>query len=831
MGSYEENSLLARIALIEAQIIKLERERDSLIERVRRIRKSQEEVARESVREAVPPAVMATGAYNLEQKVALIRRLFRGREDVYAIRWESAKTGKSGYQPACENEWDEEFCNKRRGIRCSECSHRSLLPLTDETIARHLTGVCRDGSLKKRYNPDFLIGIYPLLTNDKCWFLAVDFDRETWQKDLRAFAETCRFSGVPVYSERSRSGKGGHVWIFFENAISASLARELGSYILTRTMERRPDIGFESYDRLFPNQDTLPQGGFGNLIALPLQYNAVRKGNSLFVDEQFIPYADQCAYLNSIALLKQKTIEDIVGDARSTNRVTGVRTVVTDGEDDTPWTLPPSRRQKEDVIPGPLPETLTIVRANQIFIERDRLPTQLIHKIIKLAAFQNPEFYKAQAMRYSTYGIPRIISRAEMFPHHIALPRGCEDELTKLLESLKMKPFFKDERNEGEPIVIHFQALLRPEQLKSAQAMLSSDIGVLSAPTAFGKTIIAAYLIAKRKVNTLVLVHRIQLLEQWIERLSSYFGIESKMIGQIRGGKKRPSGFIDIAVLQSLRDKKEVNDIVATYGHIIIDECHHIPAVSFEQILQACRAKYITGLSATVVRKDGLHPIVFMQCGPLRHKADFGKSTQKHLFKRTVIIRETPSRFNIDSTQETRIPIQEIYRALLEDDTRNHLIIKDVLESIGAGRFPIILTERKDHVDKVSSLLSAKGIEVIILKGGMKRGERKSALEKLTLREDGASQVIVATGRYIGEGFDYAPLDTLFLAMPISWRGTLAQYAGRLHRLHEEKREVRIYDYVDCLVPVLERMLKKRLKGYKLMGYEVIREPSTPSPI
>jgi len=819
MGTYEENAILARIASIDVQIKKLGQERASLLEQAYAIKKIREEAANKSIQEVHSPTGIPSREYTLAEKVALVRRLFRGREDVYALRWESRNTGKSGYQPACQNEWVDALCNKRK-VRCNECSNRNLLPLTDEAIARHLTGI-RHASSTQGYNPDFFIGIYPLLTDETCCFLAIDFDKETWQDDMRAFSETCRLFRLPAINERSRSGKGGHVWIFFHEAIPASTARDLGSFLLTKTMERRPDIGFRSYDRLFPNQDTLPQGGFGNLIALPLQHNAVKKGNCLFIDENFIPYNDQYACLTSIIPMEQKAVEDIVKDAKRSGKLIGVRAVVTDNDDDEPWTTLPSRRPKEQMIPGSLPESLTIVRGNQLFIDKEKLTPAFIHKIIRLAAFQNPEYYKAQAMRYSTYGKPRVISCAEIYPRYIALPRGCEDELNDLLETYKVKTHFKDERNHGEAISVHFQGLLHPEQFKAVQALLAFDTGVLSAPTAFGKTIIAAYLIAKRNVNTLILVHRIQLLEQWVERLSTYFEIDKKMIGQIGGGRRKPNGFIDIALLQSLQRDNAVDDSVASYGQIIVDECHHVPAVSFEQILKACRAKFVLGLSATVVRKDGHHPIIFMQCGPLRYNANAGKSIGERPFRRVVYTNQTEFRYTVDSSPETRLPIQDIYRALQEDELRNNMIIKDVSESLRAGRFPIILTERKEHVDVIADTLREKGIEVIVLKGGMKRKERRNALEKLILSDEHQSRVIVATGRYIGEGFDYAPLDTLFLAMPISWHGTLAQYAGRLHRLYEDKKEVQIYDYIDHHVPILAKMHQKRLKGYKSMGYEV----------
>jgi hypothetical protein len=475
-------------------------------------------------------------------KIALFRSLFHGREDVYPHRFESRKTGRTGYSPACANEWAQGICNKPR-IKCSECAHRRFLPVTDEVIRWHLCGQDDNGH-------DFVMGVYPMLLDETCFFLAADFDKATWQDDAAAFLETCRQMKFPAALERSRSDNGGHIWFFFNEAVPATLARKLGTHILTETMERQPDIGLDSYDRFFPNQDTLPQGSFGNLIALPLQKRPRELGNSVFLDERFAPIPDQWKFLSSIRRISRCEVEEMVRSAEAKGQVIGVR-LASEGDEDeaAPWMTPPSRRKKDAPIACPLPETLELILGNQIYIPKDALPPALRNRLIRLAAFQNPEFYKAQAMRLSTYNKPRIVACAEDHPKHIGLPRGCLDDLLQTLSDLKIKAVVRDQRNTGQPLNATFHGELRPEQTVAAQAMLAHDTGVLAATTAFGKTVVAAWLIAKRGVNTLVLVHRRQLQQQWIERLSIFLGMPARAIGRIGGGRIKPIGLLDVAVI------------------------------------------------------------------------------------------------------------------------------------------------------------------------------------------------------------------------------------------------------------------------------------------
>lgn len=736
------------------------------------------------------------------EKVALFRALFRGREDVFAVRWENH--GKVGYSPACIRDWNVRDADGK--------PKRTLIPLTDDAIFDHLAG-------------RHVAGVYPLQHDETCWFLAADFDKAAWQDDAAAFLAACDEWSVPAALERSRSGKGAHVWMFFAEPVAASIARKLGSALLTRAMERRHQLGLDSYDRLFPNQDTMPKGGFGNLIALPLQHAAREQGNSVFVDAAFAPHADQWAFLSSVKRTPPAQLESLVREAERTGRVIGLRLPLDDDDAAEPWKLAPSRTRKEPPITEPLPASVGVVRANLVFIEKTGLPSAMLNRLLRLAAFQNPEFYRAQAMRLSTFGKPRVIRCGEEFPLHIALPRGCLDDVLSLLKAHRITAKVRDERFAGTPISAAFRGELRPEQLRAADALLAHDDGVLSATTAFGKTVVAAHIIAGRGVNTLVLVHRRQLMDQWRERLATFLDLPPTDIGQIGGGKTKRTGIVDVAVIQSLVRKGAVKDFVAEYGHVVVDECHHLSAFSFEQVMRAAKARHILGLTATPFRKDGHHPIIFMQCGPVRHVVDARVQAAARPFRHIVLPRATTFHAPPDAVE-----IHQFYAALAADPRRNDFIIADVLAAVREGRSPLVLTERTAHLDELAARLHCEVPHIITLRGGMGEKQRRALADTLAAIPADASRVLLATGRYIGEGFDDARLDTLFLAMPVSWRGTLAQYAGRLHRLHDSKREVRILDYVDGAVPLFNAMFDKRRKGYAAIGYDVVIDEAQTCP-
>ena len=734
--------------------------------------------------------------FSTDEKVRIFRKLFRGRTDVYPIRWESKSTSKSGYAPACANEWRAGVCEKPR-IKCSDCGNRLLLPLTDSVIYDHLAG-------------GHTVGVYPLLSDDNCYFLAVDFDKAEWREDAVAFVQSCQELGVPSALEVSRSGNGGHVWVFFTGSVSARDARRLGTALISHTCARTRQLKLTSYDRLFPNQDRMPKGGFGNLIALPLQKKPREDGRSVFVDGALNPYPDQWAFLATIQPMSPHDIEPSI--LRATGGVHPLDVTFIDEEDHKePWKRTVAGTKK---LAGPMPKSLTVTLGNLIYFEKAHLPQSLANRLIRLAAFQNPEFYKAQAMRFPVWDKPRVIGCAENYPNHIALPRGCLEAAQGLLQDNGIRCDLKDERFAGEALQVRFAGALRLDQEAAVAAMLHHDDGVLCAPTAFGKTVAAAAMIARRSVNTLVLVHRTELLKQWQERLQSFLGVGNGVIGTIGGGKAKPSGKIDIAVMQSLSRRGEINPLVENYGHVVVDECHHVGAVSFAAILKRVRAKYVLGLTATPIRRDGQQPIIFMQCGPIRHAAANPAGAPHDL---EVIPHSLPKQ--IDLPQEAGI--QDVFRHLANDVERTAAIAAEIESAFEQGRKVLVLTERTEHLHAILIALDGKIPSLFMLHGRMSKKQRAKLLAELNALPPDAPRALLATGKLVGEGFDHPPLDMLVLAMPISWKGTLQQYAGRLHREHAAKTDVRIIDFVDAGHPALLRMWDKRQKGYRAMGYRI----------
>lgn len=748
-----------------------------------------------------------------EEKIACFRNLFQGRRDVFPQRFESVKTGRVGYSPACANEWIRGVCEKPR-IKCSSCPNQNWIPVEDNTIRWHLSGV-------DSHHRPFVMGVYPMLPDESCRLLAIDLDGDGWQADAHALAAVVRDLQLPLALERSRSGNGAHLWLFFMDAIPATLARKLGAHLLSEAMERRPEIGMTSYDRMFPNQDTLPKGGFGNLIALPLQKAARDKDNSVFLDESFEPIGDQWAFLGHLAKISRARVDQLVRFAEESHRTLPVRAASTDSFAPKPWTAPPSRRMTLPPIDNPPKKRIDIVLADEIYIPNVDLPPALQNRILQLAAFQNPEFYKAQAMRLPTYDKPRVIACAELHPKHIALPRGCLDELRKLLSDNQVRYRISDRRFAGTPLDLTFQGSLRPEQKSAAQDLIAHDTGVLAATTAFGKTVLAAWLIAERGVNTLILVHRQQLMDQWVARLEQFLGIPAKDIGRLGGGRRKLKGKIDIALIQSLVRKGVVDDRVADYGHLIVDECHHLSAHSFELAARRAKVKYILGLSATIERKDGHEPIIFMQCGPVRHRVSAKDQAKARPWQHQVVVRPTEFRPQAEQEEDARMEFQALCKALTEDPVRNHMIVSDISCAYADGRHPLVLTERTEHLEELHNLLTKAGLPVAILRGGLSKKERQTTMAQLTNTTQ-RPPVILATGRFVGEGFDLPQLDTLFVTLPVSWRGTVSQYAGRLHRLHANKRLVQIYDYADLDITMLSRMFDKRCAGYDNLGYTIL---------
>jgi superfamily II DNA or RNA helicase len=802
-------ALRIAIEAAEANIADLGRRRTSLEKQVDALREAlraeDDDEARTVVATTAPSAFL-----DAHGKVALFRSFFRGREDVFPRLWANPRTGKKGYAPACGNEWVRGVCEKPR-IRCGECPSQAFIPVSDHVILDHLQG-------------RHVIGCYPLLPDETCWFVAADFDKADWRADVSAFAATRGELAVPAAIERSRSGNGAHAWIFFSTPVPASEARRMASFLLTETMSRRHQPSMGSYDRLFPNQDTMPMGGIGNLIALPLQRSSRANGNTAFLDASLELPSDQWGYLLGVRRMSRDDVEAFASEAARTGSVVGLRIPEDEeGERDLqPWRRPPVRVSRTPVVCGPLPAQVHAVLAQRLFVEKDGLPSPLLNQIKRLAAFQNPEFFKKQGMRLSTALTPRVISCAEDHSRHISLPRGCLEDLRSLLARHAVKLDLVDERYEGVPFDVSFVSALTPRQNGAAEELLRHDTGVFEAPPGSGKTVVGSYLVAARARATLVLVHRQPLLDQRIERLFLHLGIDPKGIGRIGGGVRRPNGRLDVAMIQSLVRGETVDEIVGTYGQVIVDECHHIPAVSFERVLSGIRARFVVGLTATAKRRDGHQPILHMQIGPVRFDLGRRPGDSEETLSKRLVVRDTSF---VPPGPGPAPSIQSLYAGLGHDEARNESIVQDVTKALAERRSPIVLTERRDHLDLLAARFASVCMHVVVLRGGTGVKERRKSLQRLSSIPPDEPRLILATGRYVGEGFDDARLDTLFLAMPISWRGTLVQYAGRLHRALPGKSEARIVDYVDRRVPALARMFERRMRGYREIGYRIADSP------
>ena len=756
---------------------------------------------------------------SIDERIRLFQSLFKGREDVFARRWFSKTTGKSGYQPVCINEWKQGICDKKK-YRCAICPNRNFAPLTTQDMYRHLEG-------KDEYCCD-VVGLYAIMQDNNCAFLCADFDDKNckygYKEDVLAYVGVCREWLIPYAIERSRSGNGAHVWIFFEAPLPASKARRLGNAILTEAMTRNGQMSFNSYDRFFPNQDYLPEGGFGNLVALPLQGQARRKQYSVFVDNDFLVYKDQWAFLYNLKKIQESTVDQLL--RLHYQEELGKLSMSSENK---PWVTPlPQNITQED-----FHAKVEIIKADKLYIPLKAVSAKVLNHLKRIAAFKNPEFYSKQALRLSTYAIPRIISCFDITNEYLAMPRGCEDATQSFLNDNAVTYTIIDKTNHGNKISVSFQGEEREEQLEAINALLPYTNGILHATTAFGKTVTAAAIIARKKVNTLILVHSKALLKQWHDRLTEFLNIDYPQheeknkrgrrkvfspIGCFDSSGNTLHGIIDIALIQSCLDEDGVKPFVQDYGLVIVDECHHVSSITFEQVLMSIKAHTIYGLTATPIRKDGHQPIIFMQCGPIRFTTDVKSQIAKQSFDRFLIPRFT----SYNSILEDRLSIATLYKYLSEDEIRNNLIVEDICKAVNTGRTPIILTNRTAHVSVLAEKLKATIKNVISLTGIGTTKEKREAMQRLQTIPDSEQLVIVATGKYVGEGFDYPRLDTLFLALPISWKGLLTQYAGRLHREYEGKKDVRIYDYIDIHEPICDSMYRKRLKGYAAIGYKTI---------
>lgn len=707
-------------------------------------------------------------------KINLFRILFKGREDVYPALWMNQTTGKKGYSPACENPW------------AGKGKPKNYLPLTDQVVQEHLSG-------KKT------IGVYPLLKDNSCWFLACDFDKAGWELDALAYLQSCSSYGIPAYLEKSRSGNGGHAWVFFSAPVQAVSARQLGLRLLRDTMEKRAEVDLASYDRFFPNQDFMPRGGFGNLIALPLQKQRRELGCTEFLDQanpEMNPYSDQWAFLSSVRRLSPVQLSALLEKIPPIE--VGSQTVTK--------AVPPALKKKY-----PAPAFIRCVLDASVSIEKSGLPPWLLSQLKHLASLHNPVFYERQNMRFSTYGIPRFIRCYGEDVAYLHFPRGTLEDLRKILEEAGSSVEITDTRLAHDFLKLKFQGELTANQEKAMREVLRHEAGVLVAPPGAGKTVMGCYAVAKRNLPTLILSHRKPILDQWRTQLKRMLGLKPRQIGQVGGGRKRQTGTIDLAMIQSLKRMEDLREFFSQYGFILVDECHVLPAVSFEQYVKQAPVRYILGLTATPIRRDGLQDLIFMQCGPLRYRM----AETKEGLETTLKIR--PTNFRFEQINE-ELSIQEIFRALAKDEARNRMVVEDVAQALAEGRKCLVLSQRKEHCHRLVELLKDAGKSPKLLTGDMGKKERAAVLQEVVEAAPDAETLLVATGQYLGEGFDCPKLDTLFLAFPISFKGKLIQYLGRIQRAYEGKKNAVVYDYLDDFVPVLKKMVWRRQKTYRSLG-------------
>ena len=785
-----------RIQEIETQLSKLNAERSVLLKELGELKKNNV-----SIDAPLLGRTLNFHSYESpEDKVQLFKRLFCSRSDVFPRFWENNKTGKKGYSPVCSNEWVKPICNKPK-VKCSDCSHQAFVPLDEISIKGHLQGM-------------HIAGTYALRPNNTCIFLASDFDKASWREDVIAYKKAAREFGIEAYIEISKSGNGAHAWVFFEEPIFARKARQLGTLILVRASTLSKKIKLNSHDRFFPNQDIMPNGGFGNLIALPLQREARNQGNTLFVDENLSPIKDQWELLSKVRVLSVNEVDRIL-EKNITNNLSfdgdNFELKVTEKALD-------SIQKKLELLEYDAP--ISIRLGEQAFIDITDLPDTLISAFRRTATFANPEFYKRQRMRFSTWDTPRFICCSDNLGTEMSIPRGRLDDCLKIAHDVGSSVNIFDEREKHKRIKIKFTGELRSDQKKAIKEISKYDTGVLVAPPGVGKTVLGCHIISKRKTPTLILVHRKPLMEQWIERIKEFTDIDPKEIGSFGGSKKKPKGKIDVAMIQTLSKLEDSEELLNSYGQIIVDECHHIPAVSFEAVLKKIPAKYFLGLTATPYRKDGHESIIHMQLGPVRYEMeDYGA---KELDKK-VFIRET--NFEFSETLEKRLEIHEIWSEIVNNERRTALIAEDISKELNDNRFPLIISERKEHLSRISSSLKSQSINAkeFILVGEMGKKQKREILESIDDHIKNKKQFyILSTGSFIGEGFDLPILDTLFITMPVSFKGRMIQYAGRIHRPYEDKKEVRIYDYFDSNNGLTINMFKKRVPVYKSMEYEII---------
>lgn len=768
---------------LRAAVVRLQAENERLL---RLLRLSSEEAAapgpaQSGMFERPPGPVHARS--DPATKVAFFRAMFACRQDVYATRWENARTGRAGWVPAVPGGW-------RKG---SGASRPQYLPLTDKILAAHLSG-------------ELHVGLYPLKVDNRCHWLAADFDGPAALLDALSYLKAARALGAPAALEVSRSGVGAHVWLFFTGAVPSATARRLGMGLLREAMTLRGEMDLSSYDRLFPSQDTLPgPDTIGNLIAAPLQGQCRRRGATVFLDLGTLePQEDQWAYLSTVGRITPKELDRLADRAAAVTTGSKVDRL--------------SRASASRIHP-PAPPFIPARLGAGLALDRATLPAALLATLKHAASMPNPVFYERERRRMSTYNLPRFLRCYDEDLENFTVPRGLRDSVEALVAEAGSRLQVTDARPEPAQHEFSFTAQLGLDQARAADALSAHELGMLVAPPGAGKTVIACALIAKHAVPTLVLVDRKPLLEQWRARLLEFLGVSA---GQLGGGKDRRTGVVDIATLQTLSKRTDVSEVSAAYGLVIVDECHHVPAVAFENAVRQIPVRRWLGLTATPYRRDGLNELIFQQCGPVRHEikhSDRDTLDGASALRREVLVHRTGFAFDTDDDLSRPGAIQAVYRALVDDPVRNEQVLTDVHAALEAGRHCLVLTQWTRHVELLAEALRGLGHNPVVLRGGLGVKARAAALSRLVPQDGGPPLLAVATGSYLGEGFDCPALDTLFLVAPIAFKGRLVQYVGRIVRPHPRKVLAQVHDYHDADVGVLAHSLNKRAPGYLSLGF------------
>ncbi len=762
---------------------------------------------------------------------------FWGRQDVYAKRNEKKDTGEASYFTQCHNFWQEGCPKKRREkINCKDCRYQSYKQLTKENILAHLRG--------RSYNASDVIGIYPLLIDGTCRFFVYDFDNhekgaekkdfanedDTWIEEVEAMRKICVLNGIDPLVERSGSGRGAHIWIFFDKPISAALVRKFATALLDKGAEQVNLKSFKYYDRMLPAQDVLPEGGVGNLIALPLQGKALKDGNSAFIDSNWNAYPNQWEILWSKPRLSQEFIETKIREWQTVIEVLEVEE--DDNEDrEKPWKK--SRKFSKADVDGKMHLTLS----NGIYVDSINLKPALQNKIRRMAAISNPVYYKNQAIGTSNYDTARwIYLGQDHLSGYIEIPRGLYGTVIDNIEQAQIAYEIEDERQLGRKINVEFNGELREEQKVAMGEMIKFDNGILHAATAFGKTVVCSAIIAEKKVNTLIILESSALMEQWKEALEKFLDINEELpeyktktgrvkvrkdvIGRLQGAHDSMTGIVDIAMAGSLCKKGEFHNLLNQYGMVLVDECHHAASDTIANVLKEVKAKYVYGVTATPKRGDGLEKINYMLLGPIRHSYTAKEKAKAQGIDHLVYPRFTPIVIPRGVITKKMHP-NEAYDIIRDNEMRDDIIIDDIKECVSVGRTPVVLSRYKEHSQKLYERLKDYADHVFLMTGNNSKKEHKNILEQLHQVDVQETVILIATGSLIGEGFDFPRLDTLFMAMPVSFRSVVEQYAGRLNRDYEGKENVIVYDYVDTHIPMFDNMYAKRLKAYKQIGYAV----------